>query len=187
VRGSVAAMAQPRSALVVVDMINSYDHPDADELTRSVEQALPNMVRLVERAAEEDVLTVYVNDNFGAWTSNRDDLVRQAMEGEYAKLIEPIRPAPETLFVVKARHSIFYQTPLEYLLHENDVERIVLIGQVTEQCILYSALDAYIRHLEVIVPRDAVAHIHEHLADAALELMEVNMDAEVCTADECRF
>jgi nicotinamidase-related amidase len=63
----------------------------------------------------------------------------------------------------------------------------VLIGQVTEQCILYSALDAYIRHHDVVVPRDAVAHIHEHLADAALELMEINMDAEVCATDDCRL
>ena len=89
--------------------------------------------------------------------------------------------------MVKARHSIFYETPLEYLLREHEVERIVLVGQVTEQCILYSALDAYIRHFEVTVPRDAVAHIHEDLADAALEMMELNMRAEVCTADECRF
>ena len=63
----------------------------------------------------------------------------------------------------------------------------MLIGQVTEQCILYSALDAYIRHLDVVVPRDAVAHIHDHLADAALELMEINMSAEVCRGDECRL
>jgi nicotinamidase-related amidase len=58
---------------------------------------------------------------------------------------------------------------------------------VTEQCILYSALDAYIRHLDVAVPRDAVAHIHEHLAGAALELMELNMDADACEAADCRL
>jgi nicotinamidase-related amidase len=65
------------------------------------------------------------------------------------------------------------------------VGRIVLTGQVTEQCILYSALDAYIRHFEVAVPRDAVAHIHSHLADASLELMALNMDADVCDAGDC--
>jgi len=43
---------------------------------------------------------------------------------------------------------------------QEGVDRVVLTGQVTEQCILYSALDAYIRHLEVRVPPDAVAHIH---------------------------
>ena len=63
----------------------------------------------------------------------------------------------------------------------------MLAGQVTEQCILYSALDAYIRHLQVVIPRDAVAHIHEHLAGAALELMERNMGAEVVPASDVRF
>lgn len=57
--------------------------------------------------------------------------------------------------------------------------RIVLAGQVTEQCILYSALDAYLRDFTVVVPRDAVAHIHPHLAEAALEMMGRNLHAEV--------
>ncbi len=176
-----------RTALIVIDMLNAYDHPDAQQLSRSVEARLPAMTRLVERAAAEDVPTIYVNDNFGAWNSNRDELLETVMRGEFRHLVEPIAPAEETLFVVKARHSIFYQTPLEYLLEQNDVGRTVLIGQVTEQCVLYSALDAYIRELDVVVPRDAVAHIHEHLADAALELMERNMRAEICTSDTCRF
>jgi nicotinamidase-related amidase len=139
-----------RSALIVVDMINAYDHPDAEPLTRSVEQVLPTIARLIDRSD----LTIYVNDNFGHWHSNRDDLVRNAVEGEHGQLVEPIRPDDEAIFVVKARHSIFYQTPLEYLLNQEDVGNLVLVGQVTEQCILYSALDAYIRHFKVRVPRE---------------------------------
>jgi nicotinamidase-related amidase len=171
-----------RSALLVIDMINAYEHADAEALTRSVERVIGPMADLVKRAAHEDVLTIYVNDNFGSWTSNRDDLIKAAMSGEFRELVEPVLPAEETLFVVKARHSAFYQTPLEYLLSQEGVDRIVMIGQVTEQCILYSALDAYIRHLAVAVARDAVAHIHEDLADAALKMMEVNMDAEIAEA-----
>jgi nicotinamidase-related amidase len=177
----------PRTALIVVDMLNSYEHADAEQLTVSVERALPAMERLIRRARDEDVLTIYVNDNFGAWNSNRDELLRSALEGQFRHLVEPVAPTDDALFVVKARHSIFFQTPLEYLLGQEHVDRVVLVGQVTEQCILYSALDAYIRHLDVAVPRDAVAHIHEHLADAALELMALNMDADVCTADDCRL
>jgi nicotinamidase-related amidase len=176
-----------RSALIVVDMLNSYEHADAQQLTRSVERALPAMKRLLERAGREDVLTIYVNDNFGAWTSDRHQLLDTALAGRYRHLVEPIAPAEEALFVVKARHSIFFQTPLEYLLGQEDVDRVVLAGQVTEQCVLYSALDAYIRHLRVVIPRDAVAHIHEHLAEASLELMERNMAAEVVAAADVRF
>jgi nicotinamidase-related amidase len=167
-----------RTALIVIDMINAYDHPDAEPLTRSVENVLPNIEALI---AESD-LTIYVNDNFGHWHSNRDDLVRNAVEGEYGRLVEPIKPDDDAIFVVKARHSIFYQTPLEYLLNQEDVGNLVLVGQVTEQCVLYSALDAYIRHFKVRVPRDAVAHIHAELADAALKMMEVNMEVDVSPA-----
>jgi nicotinamidase-related amidase len=177
----------PRSALIVVDMINSYEFEDADRLAESVERALPCLRRLLDRAVEEDVLTIYVNDNFGAWTSDRDDLIESALGGRRRDLVEPLVPRDEALFVVKARHSIFFQTPLEYLLGQEGVDRLVLTGQVTEQCIVYSALDAYIRHIEIAVPRDAVAHIHEHLADAALEMMARNMRADVCATDDIEF
>jgi nicotinamidase-related amidase len=177
----------PRSALIVVDMVNTYEFEDADRLAESVEETLPAMRGLIDRAAEEETLTIYVNDAFGRWRSNSDELVEAAKEGRHGHLVEPVAPPEHALFVVKARHSIFYQTPLEYLLRQEEVERLVLIGQVTEQCILYSALDAYVRHFQVAVPRDAVAHIHEDLAEASLRMMEVNMDAEICDAGDCRL
>ena len=65
------------------------------------------------------------------------------------------------------------------------IDEIVLAGQVTEQCVLYTALDAYIRHIGAVVPRDAVAHIHDDLADAALRMMETNVRARVCEVDDC--
>jgi nicotinamidase-related amidase len=168
-----------RSALIVVDMLNTYDHPDAEKLTRSVRDVVSTIAGLID----DSDLTIYVNDNYGHWHSNRDDLLQRALDGPYGEdLVEPIKPDDDALLVVKARHSIFYQTPLEYLLSQEDVGRVVLTGQVTEQCILYSALDAYIRHLDVRVPRDAVAHIHEDLADAALKMMELNMSADVSPA-----
>jgi nicotinamidase-related amidase len=176
-----------RTALLVIDMLNSYEHADAERLTESVEKVLPVVARTIERAADGGILTIYVNDNFGAWTSNRDTLVKEAMGGKFSYLVEPILPKDDTLFVVKARHSAFYQTPLEYLLGQEEVDHVVMVGQVTEQCILYSALDAYIRHLAVTVPRDAVACIHEDLAGAALKMMAVNMDAEIVDASELGF
>jgi nicotinamidase-related amidase len=177
----------PRRALVVIDMINTYDHEDAERLRESAEEVVPVLSDLVERARKAGAPVIYVNDNFGQWRSDQDALVEDALAGEHASLVEPIVPDEDALFVVKARHSIFYETPLEYLLRTQEIDEIVLTGQATEQCILYSALDAHIRHIPVIVPREAVAHIHEDLASAALRMMEVNMDAEVVAADDVRF
>jgi nicotinamidase-related amidase len=168
-----------RTALIVIDMINAYDFPDAEKLIPSAEKAVPMIAELIERAHDDGSPVIYVNDNFGHWRSNRDELVQEALNSEHCRLVEPITPGDDSLFVVKARHSIFYQTPLEYLLGQEDVDAVILTGQVTEQCILYSALDAYIRHLHVRVPPDAVAHIYEDLAHAALRMMERNMSADL--------
>lgn len=170
------------SALIVVDMLNRYEHEDAEPLRDAVREVLPAITDLIRRAREQELLVVYVNDNHGDWTAGRGGLTRWALDGADPALIEPIAPARDVPFLVKARHSVFYATQLEYLLREQDVDHVVLVGQVTEQCILYSALDAYIRHFHVTVPRDAVAHIHADLAEAALKMMEINMRAEITTA-----
>jgi nicotinamidase-related amidase len=174
-------------ALIVVDMLNRYEHADAEPLVESVRTRLPAMRRLLDAARERDVLTVHVNDNYGDWSANGPSLVEHAMSGKAPELVEPFAPDEHAPFVIKARHSIFYGTQTEYLLRQQGVERIVLLGQVTEQCILYSALDAYVRHFEVVVAPDAVAHIHPDLADAALRMMEINMRAKLVGADQVAF
>jgi nicotinamidase-related amidase len=173
------------TALVLVDMLNPYEHPEADRLAERVAKALPGVIELRARAEQAEVPIVYVNDNYGDWNSSAQELAEAAMEGEHPELVEPLLPGEGHSFVIKARHSVFYETPLEYLLDQMGVDRLVLAGQVTEQCILYSGLDAYVRHFRVVVPTDAVAAIYDHLAEAALEMMERNLSAELCTATEC--
>ena len=176
--------AVPETALIVVDMLNPYDHDDAEPLARSVAAAVDQMAGLVERAGD-DTLTVYVNDNHDRWEAGRDELVRHALEGRHPELVEPIIPSTGVPFLVKGRHSIFYETALAHVLRSRGVERVVLCGQVTEQCILYSSLDAYLRGFEVAIPPDAVAHIHADLAEAALKMMELNMHADLAPAARC--
>jgi nicotinamidase-related amidase len=174
-----------RTALVVVDMLTTYDFEDADEVAASAGGAVQRIRVLLDQARREDVEIVYVNDNYGDWRTSRDELVRDALAGRHPELVEPIAPPDDADFVMKARHDIFYMTPIDYLLRQRGCSRIVLTGQVTEQCVLYSALAAYVRHFQVVVPRDAVAHIDAGLAGAALQMMERNMHAEVCDAEAC--
>ena len=177
----------PSRALVIVDMLQAYDFEDAEKLREHVRDALPKITGLVDRAKEAGAPVIYVNDAFEDWSGDRQKFLDDLAGGPHADLIEPIVPGDDALFITKARHSAFYETPLEYLLRTEDIESIVMVGQVTEQCILYSVLDAHIRHIPVVVPRDATAHIHRDLADASLRMMEVNMEAEVCDAGDVTF
>jgi nicotinamidase-related amidase len=172
------------SALVVIDMLSAYDFPDAEQLAENARDVVPVISALIARAQDEDVPVVYVNDNYGDWNSSADELLQAGLNGEHPELVEPLRPPEDASFVIKARHTIFYGTPLEHLLQAQDIDRLVLTGQVTEQCVLYSALDAYVRDIEVAVPTDAVAHIHPDLAEAALKMMETNMSADIAPSAE---
>ena len=173
-----------KSALIVVDMLNPYAHEDADLLARSVQARLKQIVAVIDQAkGRDDVQLIYVNDNYDAWDAGRDALVERALAGERPDLVEPIVPTQPVPFLPKGRHSIFYETALNHVLRIGDVERIVLVGQVTEQCILYSALDAFLRGYEVVVAPDGVAHIDDDLAEAALRMMERNMHVDLAPVD----
>jgi nicotinamidase-related amidase len=174
------------TAVVVVDMLNAYRHPDAEQLADNVAKIIEPLADLVERSrACEEVDLVYVNDNYGDFTAGFADIIASALDGARPDLVCPVVPKAGDRLMTKVRHSAFYATPLEYLLGRLGTRRLILTGQVTEQCILYTALDAYVRHLPVVIPVDAVAHIDAGLGDAALEMMCRNMAAERSTAAQC--
>jgi nicotinamidase-related amidase len=174
------------TAVLVIDMMNAYRHPDADKLIPNVADIIDPLSRLVARARDrDDVDVIYVNDNYGDFTSQPGDLVHNALNGARPDLVKPVAPSQGSRFLTKVRHSAFYATSLDYLLGRLDTRNVILTGQVTEQCVLYSALDAYIRHYEVTVPRDAVAHIDADLGEAALRMMERNMGARLVDSAFC--
>jgi nicotinamidase-related amidase len=169
--------------MIVIDMLNPYDHDDSDELAAQVEERIDAIRGLVEATRDaDDVDLVYVNDNYEDFTATSKDIGENAMNGRHPELVEPILPPKGSLFIQKVRHSAFYSSALDHLLRERDIETVVLAGQVTEQCILYSALDAYIRGFSIRVPKDGVCPILPDLGEAAVRMMERNMRAEVVEA-----
>ncbi|MBO3750743.1 cysteine hydrolase [Streptosporangiaceae bacterium NEAU-GS5] len=176
----------PATAVVVMDMLNTYDHDDAELLAMNVEPMVPSLSELIQRArTTEGVQLVFVNDSHGDFTATRDDIVARALTGRRPDLVKPLLPIDDCAFLPKVRHSAFFGTPLEYLLRRERIETVVLAGQVTEQCVLYSALDAYIREFAVRVASNCVAAIHSNLGKAALEMIERNMRGEVRPAEAC--
>jgi nicotinamidase-related amidase len=174
------------TALLVIDMFNTYTHPDGDVLAENAADIIEPVSDLVARSADrDDVELVYVNDNYGDFTATQADIVQAALDGARPELVRPLTPAPDSRFLTKVRHSAFYATPLDYLLTRLEVRRIILTGQVTEQCVLYTALDGYVRHYDVVIPPDAVAHIDAELGESALKMMERNMKAELSLSSVC--
>ena len=174
------------TAVLVIDMLNSYRHADAEALTANVAEIIDPLADLIRRTRDsEEVDLVYINDNYGDFSAEFSDIVRSACQGARPDLVGPIIPPEGSLVLTKVRHSAFYSTPVDYLLERLGTKRVILTGQVTEQCILYTALDAYVRHFQVVIPTDAVAHLDPELGAAALAMMQRNMSAQLTVAAEC--
>lgn len=125
------------TTVLVVDMMNSYRHRDAEHLIPNVEKIIDPLSDPVWRTRDaEDADLVYVNDNYGDFTADFSDLVRSACHGERPDLVDPIVPTQHSRALTKVRHSAFYASPVAYLLRRLGTERLILTGQVTEQCIL---------------------------------------------------
>ncbi len=62
------------TALIVVDMLNTYEHEDAEPLVESVRGMVDDLRDLIAEARERDVLVAYVNDNHGDWGAGANKL-----------------------------------------------------------------------------------------------------------------
>jgi nicotinamidase-related amidase len=78
--------------------------------------------------------------------------MRQGVGGARPDLVEPIVAEAGRPFLETMRHSAFHATSLEYLPRRLKTKSIILTAQLTEQRILYTALDTYLRHFDVTVP-----------------------------------
>lgn len=54
-----------RAALLLIDVINSFDFPNARALLEAALLLAPNLVALKKRCREAGIPTIYVNDHFG--------------------------------------------------------------------------------------------------------------------------
>ena len=159
-------------ALLLVDLLNDFAHDDGDKLLESFRVRHDGMVRALGRARAAGLPVVYANDNHGVWDGDRPRLVREALAGRGGELLEAIAPAHDDRFVVKPRYSAFDKTPLELILRELEIERLLLAGASTEGCVAQTAIDARELGFKVSVLADACATVDERLERVALEYLE---------------
>jgi nicotinamidase-related amidase len=154
-------------ALLVVDVINDFDHDDGRALLESFTERLVTMQKAIAAARASDIPVLYVNDAHGRWDGDVQALLRGAHEA-----VRSLTPGPADPFVLKHRYSGFDHTPLDLLLGELRVERIVLSGAATEGCVVQTAIDAREHGLKATILADACATTSEELERVALEYAE---------------
>lgn len=173
-----------RAALLVIDMINPFDFAEADRVRPAAETAATVIARLRAKADAHDVPTIYVNDNFGQWHSDRDRLIAAARPALAGGAIEP---RERDFFIIKPQFSGFYSTNLAVLLPKLGVRRLILTGIATEICVLFTAADAHMRDYKLWVPENGVVALDSAHGAAALAIMNARMGARTTRFDDRAF
>ena len=169
------------TALLLIDVINDFEFPRGEELFAQAAALAPRIRELKRRTSAEGIPAIYVNDNFGRWQSKFDEIVRHCLEEDVRgrPFVQELVPDECDYFVLKPKHSGFYQTPLEVLLKHLGAERLILTGVSTNSCVLFTANDAYMRDLQLMVPQDCVAACKAEEHDFAMEQMKSMLKAEI--------
>ena len=162
-----------KDALLVVDVIQDFRHEGGEPLLASFRERHGRLIAAIEDARRRGLPVVYANDNFGIWDGDAPRLVRHAVEeGRAGDLVEAVAPRHGDRFVVKPRYSAFDHTPLDLLLRELEVERILLAGAATEMCVIQTAIDAREEGFKVTILADACATSDAEMERLALEYAE---------------
>lgn len=169
-----------KDALLLVDVIQDFRHEDGEALLRSFRDRHSGLVSALDSARQQNLPIVYANDNRGVWDGDAKRLVAQAVEdGLGGDLVSAVAPRENDRFVVKPRYSAFDHTPLELILRDLDIERILLAGTATEGCVVQTAIDGRELGFKISILTDACATNDERLEAIALEYLEAVVGARL--------
>jgi len=169
-----------RTCLIIIDMINEFTFDGAEKLFPAIEQTAQHIAMLKQCAKPAGLPVLYVNDNFGKWRSDFRTLVDRCLGSDCRgkRIAEVLRPEEDDYFVLKPKHSGFFATPLELLLRYLNVQRIILTGVAGDNCVLFTAADAYMRNFDIIVPEDCTVSIDADANRSALQHMRETLKAD---------
>jgi len=172
------------TVLLLIDVINDFDFPEGDELLRLALPVGESIAELKKRAKGANIPCIYVNDNFGRWQSDFKKLVAHcsADDAKGKEFVKRLVPDDDDYFVLKPKHSGFYSTSLDLLLTHLNAKNLILTGIAGNNCVLFTANDAYMRDYKLFIPADCVVSNTEEENRYALKQMEDVLKADVSAA-----
>jgi ureidoacrylate peracid hydrolase len=137
---------------------------------------VPNIRALQDamRAARREVLFTTV-ENLTADGRDRGldykvSGINVAPNSREAQVLDEIAPIDDEIRFRKSSSSVFNSTSIEYVLRNLGINRLIITGVLTDQCVISAVRDACDLGFLVIVPEDACATYSEERHKWALEL-----------------
>ena len=177
------------TALLLIDVVNDLAFDGSGPLVAQAEAMAAPLAQLKRRATTAGVPTIYINDNFGQWRSDFRRTVAHctARSSPGHRVSKRLRPTARDYFVLKPKHSGFFDTTLDTLLETLGVRRVILTGIAGNICVLFTANDAYMRDYKIFAPADCIVSNTATDNDHALRQIEIVLKGNVAPSARLRF
>jgi nicotinamidase-related amidase len=177
------------TALLLIDVINDLAFEGSEALVSQAEPMAVRLATLKRRASKAGVPAIYINDNFGQWRSDFRQTVAHctARSSPGRRVSQRLRPTVRDYFVLKPKHSGFYDTTLDTLLKALRIRRVILTGVAGNICVLFTANDAYMRDLDIFAPADCIVSNTVQENEQALRQLETVLKGCVATSEQLVF
>ena len=177
------------TALLLIDVINDLAFDGSDAIVASAASMAGPLAHLKRRATAAGVPAIYINDNFGQWRSDFRRTVAhctaRSSPGHYVSA--RLRPTARDYFVLKPKHSGFFDTTLDTLLETLRIRRVILTGIAGNICVLFTANDAYMREYKIFAPADCIVSNTAADNDHALRQIKTVLKGNIAASTRLRF
>lgn len=102
---------------------------------------------------------------------------------EECESLDQVKPLPDELIINKTNGGAFSGTNLDFVLRNMDVQSLIMVGFLTDECVAATAYHASDLGYDVLLARDACA-THRNEAHEALIWSLDDMCLKVHTTDE---
>ena len=172
---------QANTALLLIDVVNDFEFDGGERLLKLAMPVGQNIAALKSKAKQAGIPIIYANDNFGIWRSDLNKIVSHCMNPAVrgARFVQLVLPDKDDYFVLKPKHSGFFCTTLELLLEYFGARNLILTGIAGNNCVLFTANDAYMRDFKIFIPQDCVVSETPEEHEYALKQMEKVLKADI--------
>jgi nicotinamidase-related amidase len=163
-----------KSAVIVVDMQNDFVKPGGSLVVPAAAGTVANIRALVANARRHEVRVVYTQDTAVENDPEFDIWPEHCRPNTWGwEIVEELAPKPGDTVFRKNRYDGFYGTGLDhYLTRLWKIEHLVIVGTVSNICVLHTAASAGLRWFHVVVPADGISALTPF--DQALTLRQVS-------------
>ncbi|MGC9397966.1 MAG: cysteine hydrolase family protein [Anaerolineae bacterium] len=163
-----------KTAVIVVDMQNDFVKPAGALVVPAAQETVPHIQALLTNAREHGVRVAYTQDTHLEGTPEWEIWPEHVKENTWGwEIIEELAPQEGEPVCRKPRYDGFYASNLDhYLSHLWHVEHLVIVGTVSNICVLHTAASAGLRWFHIVVPANGISALTDF--DQALTLRQVS-------------